>query len=226
MLNRNKKFKNIHRNERAFVVCNGPSLNMVDVTRLETSIVFAMNRGYLKTGLPITYLTTVDPIVENQFKDEILAVGCVAKWSSQLPVKGNMYRWCWTPDIPNFTGDITKPIWQGHSVTNPTLQLAYFMGCNPVYIIGMDHYLSYDEYKKVNGNYETVEEDVNHFDPNYFGPGKRFHGQDLKSVELGYKLAYKAYTKDNRVLRNASAQTKLSEDIIPRIEFREIFKQE
>ena len=224
MINQNKKFKNIHKNERAFVVCNGPSLNAVDVTKLKTSIVFAMNRGYLKDELPITYLTTVDPIVENQFKEEILSLDCKAKWSSQLPVGGNMYRWRWSPDVPGFTGDITKPMWQGHSVTNPTLQLAYFMGCNPVYIIGMDHYLSYDEYKKVDGNYKTVDKDVNHFDPNYFGPGKEFHGQNLKAVEKGYKLAYEAYTRDGRILRNASAWTALDEDIIPRVDFERIFK--
>lgn len=216
-LQANKKFKNIHVNKLAFVVCNGTSLNDVDVTKLH-GIIFAMNRGYLKDKLSITYLTTVDPIIENQFRNEILSVECEAKWSSGLPT----HRWRWSPNVPKFTGDITKPIWQGHSVTNPTLQLAYFMGCNPVYIIGMDHYLNYKNCKKINGKWQNQGKDSNHFDPNYFEKDKLFYGQDLKAVEVGYRSAYEAFNKAGRILRNASTKTALSENIIPRMDIKEI----
>ena len=103
----------------------------------------------------------------------------------------------WTPDIPKFSTDIELPIWQGHSVTNVALQIAYYMGFKTVYIVGMDHNIVYNKSKKVGGKYINTGEDPNHFDPNYFVNVKYNH-QSLKTVEKGYKLAYKAFIKDGR----------------------------
>lgn len=212
-------FSNKHKGKRGFIACNGPSLNDIDVTKLKGEIVFGLNRGYLKRELPITYLVTIDDLVENQFRKEMEAYKCEAKFSNSLR---GAYWLRWTVDIPHFSGNILKPIWQGHSVTNVALQVAYFMGLSPVYIIGMDHFITYSKAEKVDGKFVNTGIDPNHFDPNYFPGGVRYNHQNLERVELGYKLAREAYEKAGRKLYNASTKTALSEKIIPRINFEDI----
>jgi hypothetical protein len=213
------RFKDIHRGKRGFIACNGPSLNDIDVTKLEGEIVFGLNRGYLKEGLPITYLVTIDGLIENQFRREFESYRCKAKFSHSL---NNSIRLWWTGDKPKFSTDISKPIWQGHSVTNVALQIAYYMGLSPVYIIGMDHFIDYSTTKKVDGKFVNPTEDPNHFDPNYFTGDVKYNHQNLERVELGYSLAKEAFEKDGRKLYNASTKTALSDGIIPRANFEDI----
>lgn len=216
-----EQFKNKHRGRRGFIACNGPSLNDVDVSKLQGEIVLGLNRGYLKEGLPITYLITIDALIEDQFREEFENFKCVAKFSHSLK---NSFRLKWTADIPKFSPDISRPIWQGHSVTNVALQVAYYMGFGTVYIIGMDHFIDYKKTKKVDGKFVNETLDLNHFDPNYFVGDTQYHYQNLGRVELGYRLAREYYQSQNRKLLNASNKTRLNEDIIPRIEFKNIWQ--
>jgi len=215
-----KRFKNIHRERRAFIVCSGPSLNDLDMTKLKGEIVFGLNRGYLKKEIDFTYMVCIDPIIEKQFGHEIVNVDCDAVFSHSLP---GTFKFQWI-HREGFTGNPSRPIWQGHSTTIPTLNLAYYMGCNPIYIIGMDHYIEYDKAKKVQNEYETVDVDVNHFDPAYIPPGSKFYGQNLEMVARAYKLAVEAFGKDGRELYNASSRTALSEDIMPRVDYDLLFQ--
>jgi hypothetical protein len=66
--------------------------------------------------------------------------------------------------------------------------------------------------------------DLNHFDPNYFVGDTQYHHQNLERVELGYKLAREYYEGSGRKLLNASTNTHLSEDIIPRINFEDLWQ--
>jgi hypothetical protein len=213
------RFNNIHKERRGFIACNGPSLNNIDVTKLAGEIVFGLNRGYLKEGLPITYLVTIDKLIEDQFRTEFEAYKCKAKFSHSLR---NSNRLWWTGDIPKFSPDISKPIWQGHSVTNVALQIAYYMGLNPVYIIGMDHFIDYSDTEGVSGKFINKKGDPNHFDPNYFAGKVQYHHQNLKRVEQGYSLARQYYEHHDRKLYNASNPTHLDEKIIPKIAFEDI----
>lgn len=214
------RFKNIHKGKRGFIACNGPGLNNIDVTKLEGEIVFGLNRGYLKEGLPISYLVTIDALIESQFRREFETYKCRAKFSHNL--KNSTKLW-WSPDIPKFSKDLSRPIWQGHSVTNVALQIAYYMGLSPVYIIGMDHFIDYSDTQKIDGKFKNIGTDPNHFDPNYFVDNVKYNHQNLERVELGYKLAREAYEQAGRELYNASTPTRLSEEILPRIDFKEIF---
>lgn len=217
------EFKNKHKGQRGFIACNGPSLNDIDVTKLQGEIVFGLNRGYLKKDLPITYLVTIDGLIENQFREEMEAYKCEAKFTHSLRGE-NTYKLLWTNDVPKFSPSIAVPIWQGHSVTNTALQVAYYMGLSPVYIIGMDHFIDYSDTSKVDGKFVNSGEDRNHFDPNYFAGKTQYHHQNLERVELGYKLARQYYEGSGRKLYNASTKTHLSEEIIPRINFEDIWQ--
>lgn len=43
----NKKFKDIHRGERCFILCNGPSINQQDLKFLKDEIAISVSSGYL-----------------------------------------------------------------------------------------------------------------------------------------------------------------------------------
>jgi len=149
---------------------------------------------------------------------------CEAKFTHSLRGE-NTYKLRWTNDVPKFSPSIAVPIWQGHSVTNVALQVAFYMGLDPVYIIGMDHFIDYSNTERVDrGKFINKGGDPNHFDPNYFSGKVKYNHQNLERVELGYKLAREYYEGSGRKLYNASSKTKLSEDIIPRIDFNSLWQ--
>ena len=69
-------FVNRHEGARCFVVGNGPSLGMLDLSKLRGEIFFSVNRGYLAyaRNLPkIPYLIVSDPLTYEAYGDEIEA---------------------------------------------------------------------------------------------------------------------------------------------------------
>ena len=219
-------FSGIHKGKRAFIACNGPSLNDIPMEKLQGEIVFSLNRGYTKMGLPITYLVVMVPLVVKQWGYEILAVPCDTLFTNLLEAPHT----CKTPFAgKRFCIDLSKTLHRGHTVTYPTMQIAYGMGFEKVYCIGLDHSFKYDNTVRDESHHRAVitkGEDLNHFDPNYFGDGAVWLPYSPKMVEANYRLATKAFYKDGRELWNASTETLLSDKIIPRIDFDSIWEGE
>ena len=68
--------KDIHKGRRAFIIGNGPSLRQTDLSKLRNEFTFGMNRIYLlfpELGFHTTYFVSINDLVIEQFKDEILA---------------------------------------------------------------------------------------------------------------------------------------------------------
>lgn len=195
------------------IACNGPSLNDIDMRLLGGETVIALNRGYLKRDMPISYLVVVNKNVEQQWGNEIIRVGSNNIFSNSIQGT-NLLRW--TPDIPSFQPDITKPMWQGHTVTYVALQIAYYMGFNRVALIGCDHSFPYM-------SKTLVGPDINHFDPNYFPGGSKWDLPNLKMSEVAYKLARGAYSRDGRKIYNCSTFTKL--DVFKRASLKDFIEE-
>ena len=69
------------------------------------------------------------------------------------------------------------------------LQLAYHLGFTEVILIGMDFSYAIPDSAVVKGkDITSTDDDPNHFHPNYFGKGKRWHDPELDRV-LPHKLA-------------------------------------
>lgn len=197
---------------RCIIACNGPSLNDIDMSLLKDEDVFCLNRGYLKEGLPTTYLVVVNRNVENQWKNEILAVETKKKFSYSLPGTDRLF---FTPDVPSFQPDHRKPMWQGHTVTYVALQIAYSLGYKNVGLIGCDHNYPHMDRR-------LVGVDINHFDPNYFPEGAKWDLPNLPRTELAYKLAKDYYEIHGRNIYNCSTQTKL--EVFPRLALKEFLE--
>jgi hypothetical protein len=220
------KFKDLHKGKRCFIACTGPSLNDINMTLLKKEIIFGLNRGYLKKEMPITYLVSTDPEIETQYRKELENYNkCKAKFSFNK-LKNSISLNC-TLSNPIFSSDLSKPFWRGHSVTSVAIHIAYYMGFRIVYIIGMDHSYNHKAAQPLPfGHHKYLKDnlDINHFSCNYISKNIVFSEVNLKGLELAYSIATKYYESNNRKLYNASTRTKLSEDIMPRVNFESIFK--
>jgi hypothetical protein len=104
------------------------------------------------------------------------------------------------------------------------MQLAYYMGMNPVYVVGLDHYYDQSGSVKKRGRGIVSEgDDPNHFHKEYFGKGIRWDPPNLRMSEKAYRLARTYYNAHHRQLWNATEKTALSEDILPKIKYESLF---
>jgi hypothetical protein len=223
--------KDIHKGKRAFVIANGPSLKYTDMSRLKNEFTFGMNRIYLMfpgLGFSTTYLTVVNDLVIEQTAGELAALSLpkFLAWRSRrhFPANLPMNRlptFLYTSYTgPRFATDVRGRVWEGATVTNVTLQLAFHMGFQQVILIGVDH--NYNTKGKPNTTVISQGDDPNHFSPSYFGRGFRWQLPDLETSEVGYAMAHEAYRKAGREILDATIGGKLT--IFPKVDYDSLFK--
>jgi hypothetical protein len=222
--------KDIHKGKRAFVIANGPSLKQTDMSRLKHEFTFGMNRIYLmfpELGFSTTYLTVVNNLVIEQTANDLasLALPKFLAWRSHhhfpanLPI-AQLPTFLYTSYTgSHFSTDVRGRVWEGATVTNVTLQLAFHMGFQQVILIGVDH--SYSTTGKPNTTVTSQGDDPNHFSPAYFGKGFRWQLPDLETSEVGYAMARDAYRKAGRELLDATIGGKLT--IFPKVDYNSLF---
>jgi hypothetical protein len=111
-------------------------------------------------------------------------------------------------------------IWEGATVTFVALQLAYYMGFKEIYLVGVDHkFTSNGEPHQV---ITSLENDMNHFSPNYFGPGFRWQLPDLEASEYAYELAKKQFEKNYRKIMDATIDGNLN--VFPKVDYNSLFE--
>jgi len=207
--------------EMCTIVCNGPSLLdtpiPVDIPSFGTNRIYLLNENVV-----VTYYTCVNPLVLNQFKEEI-------KFFIQ---SGGVKEFAFLPEwfikenglgeidkivpiqtggvLPRFSTDIAvEKMWEGYTVTFVAMQIAWHMGFRKLRLIGCDH--DYGEVKKPNLETTMTTVDEHHFSPDYF-KGYRWNYPDLKRSELAYSLAKKFFAE----ITNMSGRTKLDVfDVLP-----------
>lgn len=223
--------KNIHKGKRAFIIGNGPSLRQTDLSKLKNEITFGMNRVYLAFpdwGFSTTYLCVTNDLVVEQFVDDIniLTIPKFIAWRShrhfspELPIS-QLPTFIYTSYTgPRFTGDVRGRVWEGATVTNLALQLAYHMGVEQAILIGVDHNFA----SKGDANKSVISEgdDQNHFLPNYFGKGIKWQLPDLDTSEIGYTLAGEAYRRAGREVLDATVGGKLT--VFPKVDYNSLFQ--
>ncbi len=224
--------KDIHKGKRAFVIANGPSLKQTDMSKLKDEFTFGMNRIYLmfpELGFSTTYLTVVNDLVIEQTSDDLanLSMPKFIAWHSrrhfppQLPIT-QLPTFLYTSYTGrNFSTDVRRRVWEGATVTNVTLQLAFHMGFQEVILIGVDH--NYTAAGKPNTTVVSQGDDTNHFSPAYFGKGFRWQLPDLETSEIGYAMARDAYRKAGREVLDATIGGKLT--IFPKVDYDSLFSR-
>ncbi|MEJ2710638.1 MAG: DUF115 domain-containing protein [Anaerolineales bacterium] len=218
--------KDSHRGQRCFVIGNGPSLKKTDLTRLENEYTFGMNRIYLmfpELGFPTSFYVAVNSLVIEQCAADIrtLPVPKFLSWRSRNliePTQDTIFLHT-TYSGPKFARDARGRLWEGATVTNVCLQLAFHMGFEQAILIGVDH--SYSAKGKPNQTVVSQGDDPNHFDAKYFGKGFRWQLPDLDTSEQGYYMARQAYESAGRQVLDATIGGKLT--VFPKVDYDSLF---
>jgi len=222
--------KDVHKGRRAFIIGNGPSLKQTDLTKLKNEFTFGMNRIYLlfpELGFSTTYFCSINDLVIEQFSDDILALPMpkFLAWRSyrhfnpQLSINQLPTFIYTTYTGPRFAPDVRGRVWEGATVTNLALQLAFHMGFEQVILIGVDH--NFTSKGDANKTVVSQGDDPNHFAPNYFAKGFKWQLPDLDTSEIGYAFARDAYQKAGRKVLDATVGGKLT--IFPKVNYNSLF---
>ncbi|MCR9129333.1 MAG: glycosyltransferase [Alphaproteobacteria bacterium] len=100
------------------------------------------------------------------------------------------------PPWSMFSPDPGAYLVQPHTVTITMLQLAAYMGFSEIFLVGCDNtYKLTDSMQHGDGEGDsssigltsTRDDDPNHFDPRYFGNGRRWHVPDLSAMTAQYE---------------------------------------
>ena len=224
------RFRGIHQGKRCFIVANGPSLLKTDLDLLENEISFGMNRIYLnfdRSSFRPTYLVVVNELILEQWPTEIAALSMpkFLNWNRRScydePGSNTTYLKSKMTINDKFQYDLAKPVVFGATVTFVALQLAYYMGFQQVYLVGLDH--NYQE-KGTPSKTEirSPEQDQSHFHAQYFPKGSKWQLPDLLRSEIEFDLVRRAFEADGRQVLDATLGGKCQ--VFEKIDFQTLFE--
>ena len=232
-----KLIKDLYEGERAFIIGNGPSLNFTDLTQLKDEITFGVNcifYNFKKMGFKPKFYLVEDKLVAEDRASEINSLTGVTKIfgkelnyclndSDDVVWSNVIYDFSEYPGFPHFSKNADDCLWVGGTVSYLCLQLAFYMGFKEVFLIGFDHCYQIPQNANVNGTVITSQSnDPNHFHPDYFGKGKRWHDPRTDRMEHAYRRAYEIFKQDGRAIYNATIGGKL--EIFPRVDYEHLFQ--
>lgn len=227
-----------HRGCRAVIVGNGPSLRISDLDRLHGEVSFASNKiflAYPDTSWRPTYYSVEDYLVLQQNWQEI----CSLQGSLKLfPANTRAYGYhapdtvfapflpprsfadpLSDPEFPAFSSDLVQGISWGSTIVYSQIQMAVFMGCEEIVLIGLDHSYVLPDTKRGNTYRHTGEQ--NHFHPEYRTPGEIWHQPNLDVLEVSYMRAKRACEEQGIRILNASRRSELR--VFERADFDQYF---
>lgn len=234
-----------HSGKRCFIMGNGPSLSKMDLRPLRNEVTIGSNGVYKlfeEWGFHTMYYTMEDVAqVEDRRADLPNARGplrifgldnayCVPAREDTLFANVIRYshpfeNW-WKRYYPGFSRDFSSCVYLGSTVTYMNLQLAFYLGCDPVYLIGVDH--DYGELTEhfPPGKIEITPEvykmlESIHCMKGYHKIGGTIGVPYVKEQEQAFACALEAFKSDGRELYNAGVGSKL--ETLPTVSFKNLF---
>lgn len=226
-----KKYKDIHKGKRAFIIGNGPSLRVEDLETLHAhhEICFAANRVYKvygQTRWRADYLLFSDERIIKKSEEDIRQltgriIMADAFHGSDIPIFDNVayihqiYEEYY-PSCPGFSEDITEGLYCGYSVIyDMALQLMAYMGVSEIYLLGLDHSWTKD-----------VTEECNHFTKDYYNEtlveAFKDFVPEIKKMNKAYERA-RLYSEQNGFkIFNATRGGKL--EVFERVDFDSLWR--
>ncbi len=225
--------------KRCFIIGNGPSLNRTDLTQLAGEITFTTNAFFLK--LPELDWTPTFHVVE----DHLVAEDRASELNSlKGPTKiyPSYLGYCLDeaedtifinhrarvsyPFGFDFSTDAAKVTYTGCTVTFTCMQLAFYLGFEEIYLIGVDADYEIPDASDMDesagtGVIDMACDDPNHFHPDYFGKGYRWHDPQVSEMLEAYREARRVTDETGRRIFNATIGGKL--EVFERRDFCEIF---
>lgn len=228
-------FWNKHKGKRAFVVGNGPSINYIDIKKIANEVTFGSNRcflGFSSWGFAFDYWAICDELQIEKYHSDFM---------KNLPasiIKFIPYRHAQCFDSENVCGvnyiyrNFNYPqfssnpncIYFGSTVTQELLQLAVIMGCNPIYLVGVDHRYDIPKNNVIPDSRHRVEKGVqNHFHSDYGQANQKrlWNLPNLPGIDASFVQAKQYCDGIGVKIYNATPNSAL--DVFPKVCFNELF---
>lgn len=225
-----------HRGGRCVILGGGPSLVSTPWELLAGEVTFAVNGFYHllpKVGFVPTYYVVEDRLVAEDNRHALSSLEGptrifpedlrYALAGGERSVFLRFERFYDdperpSPEFPRFVDPERLVFYWGGTVSYLNLQLAYYMGFQDVFLLGMDM-----NYAVPDGLRSNVilsrEDDRNHVHPAWFGPGKRWHDPQVQRMQLAFERARQAFEAAGRRVYNATPGGKL--EVFPRVDLRQ-----
>ena len=225
--------------DRCFIIGNGPSLNKTDLSQLQGEVTFAVNGFFLKAKdlnwLP-TFYVVEDHLVAEDRRDAINA------FSGPTKLFPAYLAYCFEeaedtiffdhqprksyPHGFDFSVDASDVTYAGCTVTFTCMQLAFYLGFKNIYLIGVDSDYALPKDLERGGKYgvgilDMKSDDPNHFHPDYFGKGYRWHDPQVERMIEAYEEARRVVDETDQRIYNATVGGKL--EVFDRKAYGEIF---
>jgi hypothetical protein len=222
--------KNKHADQRCFILGNGPSLKIEDLTRLKGEITFAHNKVFLAFDLTPwrpSYYNVEDYMVIRQNRETINALkGFPKLLNCHEPGTWTIDEWTITYRLlvsseeayPEFSENPYIGLTCGYSVCYSSLQWAYFMGFKSIVLLGMDFNFVVPN-TDAKGEIKSDGE-MNHFMPNYRQRGEVWVTPKLERQEKAFKHARDWLGKRGVRVFNATRGGKL--EVFPRVNLDDV----
>lgn len=235
-LENNKSLYSMKGNDReeCFIIGNGPSLTVDDLSRIKNKISFASNGIYkvfdLSDWRPTYYFIQDSIAVEQVFQnhqdiiDDVEAMFISMNFYNDFPDKiknSDKTRILYIRFKPPknglycFSDDVTKEVFEGLSVTYSMLQMALYMGFKRIYLLGVDHSfnLEIDRDGKI---IKRSDNQINHF-YSELHKNEKGHPTKIDEITKAYCSAEKYSKQKNAKIFNATRGGKL--EVFERIDF-------
>ena len=208
--------------QRCFLIGNGPSLNETDLDVLKDEITFAVNGFFLKSRdldwTPTFYLVEDHLVAEdrapwiNALKGPIKLFPAYLGYAFPAADDTIFYNHRPRKSYPHgfdFSLEADKITYTGCTVTFSMMQLAAYLGFREIYLIGVDASYAIPCDAQQGSNYsvgilDMKSDDPNHFDPNYFGKGFRWHDPQVDKMIDAYSEARRTLEGTGQTIYNAT----------------------
>jgi hypothetical protein len=225
--------------KRCFLIGNGPSLNKTDLSYLENEITFSVNSFFLKSNhlsWKPTFHIVEDHLVAEDRKNELVNFkGPIKLYPAYLgycfPKSEDTIFYNHRPRISypdgfDFSTQADKITYTGCTVIFSALQIAAYLGFQEIYLIGVDASYEIPKVATENNDYgisvlDMECDDPNHFDPDYFGKGYRWHNPQVDKMIQAFTEARNVCEKTGIEIYNATIGGKL--EVFKRVNYENLF---
>ena len=169
---------------RGFIIGNGPSLKIQDLDSIKSEITIASNKIFLafdQTEWRPTIFTVADPLLWPKISSEVENIFDIFHIPTNLDSssqKAIFWKHNLTSPFKRFSHDATKGIFGGQTITYQNIQIAVYLGLNPIYLIGCDHH--YPGEKNVKANVPVLQTGQN----SHFIKGYRYEGEKVMPAPI------------------------------------------
>lgn len=214
-----QSLQNAHQGGDMAILATGPSLLETDLSPYAVMPQIGLNRLYLASdtlAVRPQYHVVANDLLAAQFAEELSALDGMKflPWTSRhhFPADESSLFLNFVDSIEFAPEELLRRVPVGATVTIAAIHLAFWMGAQRVFLLGVDHRYELQEHEEGLDPHAIAERrapDTNHIHPDYFGRGTQWQMPDLAMSERAYANARDYFDVHGRKILNATPGSRL-----------------